>query len=188
MENINSGIRKNGVIYGVILGVILLILGISLYYYKTRLTESFFMIAVGGDYIQWLLRLALAILFCYNLRKKIGGYWTVKQATTGIFIMFMIAYAVQFVGRNLLFEKVIDRNTVIKTHTAFTNASQRLLKEDRNVTKFNERQKKIDENYPTTQKNISISEIIMGFLMAIIFIFVISLAFAAGFRKELIYI
>ncbi|MDO3627707.1 DUF4199 domain-containing protein [Mucilaginibacter sp. BT774] len=188
MEKINSVIRRNGIIYGVILGVILLILGISLYYYKTKFTESFFMIAVGGDYIQWLFRVGLAILFCYNLRKKIGGYWSVRQATAGIFIMFMVAYVIQFVGRDLLFEKVIDKNTVINTHTAFTNASQRLLKEDGNVAKFNERQKKIDENYPTVQKNVSISEAIIGFLMAIIFIFIISLAFAAGFRRELVYI
>ncbi|HTD41856.1 MAG TPA: DUF4199 domain-containing protein [Mucilaginibacter sp.] len=188
MVNINSTIRKNGVIYGVVLGIVLLILGIFLYYYKTRFTESFFMIAVGGDYIQWLLRLGLAILFCYNLRKKIGGYWTVRQATAGIFVMFMVAYAIQFVGRDLLFEKVIDKNTVVNTHTAFTNASQRLFKEDGNAAKFNERQKKIDENYPMTQKNVSISETIMGFLMAVIFIFVISLLFAAGFKKELVYI
>jgi hypothetical protein len=63
-----------------------------------------------------------------------------------------------------------------------------LLKEDGNEAKFNERQKKIDEAYPLAQKNVSISEAIVGFLMAIIFIFVISLAFAAGFRRELVYI
>jgi len=188
MDNINLIIRKNGIIYGVVLGIILLVLGVSLYYYKTRLTESFFMIAVGGDYIQWLLRVGLAILFCYNLRKKIGGYWSVRQATAGIFVMFMVAYVVQFAGRDLLFEKVIDKNTVINTRAAFTNASQRLLKEDGNEAKFNERQKKIDEAYPLAQKNVSISEAIVGFLMAIIFIFVISLAFAAGFRRELVYI
>jgi hypothetical protein len=187
MENINSVIKRKGVIHGIYFGILLLILGIFLYYYKTQLTESFFMIAVGADYIMWLVRAILAALFCYTLRIKIGGYWNVRQATTGIFIMFLVTYAIQFVGRDLVFEKVIDKNVAINTHNSFTNANQKLFKENSDLAHFKERQKKIDETYPLTQKRPSIYESVISLLMAIIFIFVISLLFAAVFKRELIY-
>lgn len=187
MENINPVIKRKGVIHGIYFGILLLILGVFLYYYKTQLTESFFMIAVGADYIMWLVRAILAALFCYSLRIKIGGYWNVRQATTGIFIMFLITYAIQFVGRDLLFEKVIDKNVAMNTRNSFTNANRKLFKQDGDLARFKARQTKIDETYPLTQKRASIYQNIISLLIAVIFIFVISLLFAAVFKRELIY-
>jgi Ca2+/H+ antiporter len=184
MDKINLEIRNKGAIYGVGLGFILLVLGLFLYYYKTKLTESFFMIAVGGDYILWLLRLLIAALFCFNLRKKIGGYWTVRQATTGIFIMFIVAYAIQLMGRDVLFEKVIDQNAVINTRNAFKAANLKIFKEDADSKFFKEREKKIDERYPIQQKDVSIPNIMMTFLTDIILMFAVSLIFASLFKRD----
>ncbi|MGZ3766863.1 MAG: DUF4199 family protein [Mucilaginibacter sp.] len=187
MGDLDFLIKRKGAIYGLGLGAILLVLSLFLYYYKIKLTESFFMIAVGGDYIVWLLRGLIAALFCYSLRRKIGGYWTVRQATGGIFIMFIVTYAIQFIGNDIVFEKIIDKNVSINIRNAFENANKRLVKENKDFLIFKDREKKIDEKYPLIQKSVSISENIMRLLMAVIFIFIISLVFAGIFKRELIY-
>lgn len=184
MADLNLIIRRKAIIYGVVLGLILLIFGLLLYYYKTKFTESFFMIAVGGDYIFWVLRLLLAAFYCFTLRKNIGGYWTVRQATAGIFVMFIIAYVVQYVGRDLLFEKVLEKNAVVNTRSAFNSANQKAFKEDGNLALFKEREKKIDERYPVKQQNTSASNIMVILLIDIILMFVVSLIFASLFKRE----
>ncbi len=185
MENINPLIKKYGIVYGIKLGLILLTLSIGSYYYITKIAESFFVIAVVAKFVLWLLSMLMIALFCFDFRKKIGGYRNIRQATTGIFIMFIVAYSVQFIGKDILFEKVIDKNVQINTRNAHKNANSKLLKEDADIAHYKERDKKIDEQYPQIQKETTLSEKIVGVLITIIFAFVISFIFGSLFKKEI---
>ncbi|MDB5154412.1 MAG: hypothetical protein JWR54_3163 [Mucilaginibacter sp.] len=186
MGNINSIIRKKGAVTGIYLGLVLLLLNLALYYYTTRLTESFFMIAIGSNIIILILEIGATVWLCNTLRNKVGGYWTFKQAVTGIFMMFVVAYAIQIAGYDNLFAKVIDKNVSTNIHNAWVNANLKALKKGEDPKIVKHRGEVIDSNYNNQQKSgtINLSYIIQNILITIILGFVISLIFAALFKRD----
>jgi len=184
MENLNQQIRKNAITSGLILGLITLVLGIFSFYFITGMTTSFAMIIGAPIIFSIIIPIVMVILFCIDMRKKIGGYWIFKQAVTGIFIMFLVAYAVQTVGMNFIFAKVIEPNMVQKTQDAMTNATTAMLEKtgaDQATidSKIADVQKQFD-----SQKNVSIAKTIEGIAISIILMFVVALIFAAIFKKD----
>src|ERR1700733_7050051 len=99
--------------YGIALGFILLALGIFSYYLITRVTTSPVLFVAIPIFFSLFIPIFLTVFFCFNGRKKLGGYWTFKQATTGIFIMFLVAYLIQFIGKDIVFNKFIEPNNVV---------------------------------------------------------------------------
>ncbi len=106
--NAKSLAVKNGLIWAAINIAIFLVV----YYVKADLMGSF---AFTG--IQMLVGIGLAVYFCIDMRKQIGGYWSFKEALSNIFIMFFVQalvvyfftviFANQFVNNKKLM-KVID--------------------------------------------------------------------------------
>jgi hypothetical protein len=187
MDNLEKRIKTNGVISGLLLGVILTALSIFSYYFITAITNSPVLFVVGPIILSVFIPIFVVVLFCFNFRKKIGGYWTFRQATTGIFIMFLAAYLVQFAGKNLLFDKVIEPNNVQMTQNAAINAKVAILKQrntDQKVIDKNVAELKTDFNQ---QKNLTIGNTIQGIVFSILFVFLFSLIFASLFKKEPLY-
>jgi hypothetical protein len=126
----------------------------------------------------------VAIFLIIGLRKEIGGFWVFKQAVTGIFIMFFVANLLSFIGRDLLFAKVIEPNMVENMKTAMVNSVSAML--EQSGQEQSEIDKKIDEinQQFEKQKNPTIGSIIQSQLIAIIFLFVMALIFGAIFKRD----
>lgn len=184
MDNIEQKIKINGLQNGVLLGSILLCLSIFSFYFITSLTKSFSLILFGPIVFTFVIPVIMVSLLCFYFRKKVGNFWTFKQATTGIFIMFLTAYAIQIIGRDLIFAKLIEPDMVKKTQVAFINASTSLK------SRAGADQKQIDQNIAEIKKgfneqsNVTTAKFIQGLTISVIFIFVFALIFAALFKKE----
>ncbi|MEO8884828.1 MAG: DUF4199 domain-containing protein, partial [Mucilaginibacter sp.] len=145
MENLDSEIKKNALNNGLLLGVIMLILGIVTFYIMISMESALGVIAVPIIF-SVILPIAVTIFFTIDLRKKIGGFWDFKQATTGIFIMCIVSFAIQTVGRDLLFAKFIEPDMAQKTQDAVVKATTAMME------KSGAPQEKIDKQIESTQK------------------------------------
>jgi hypothetical protein len=181
---LDSKIKKQGVINGLLLGVIQFALAVLSFYFMISIAQSAVLITAGATIFSYVLPLISAVILCFSLRKKIGGLWTMRQATTGIFIMFLVSYLVLFISRDQIFARVIEPNMVQKTEQAMTNALIK-LKADKGVNG-----KEVDQKISDLKKelrsgeNVSIGRQIQSFGITIIFLFVLSLIFAAFFKRE----
>ena len=98
MENLNKQAINNGVI----LGLLSLAVQIIIYYaFPSVIGSITFSIGLS------LFSLALYIFFTLDLRKKIGGLWTFKDALKGIFVMSLIGNLISTVS-NFIFFKFIE--------------------------------------------------------------------------------
>ena len=184
MENLDSSIKKNALNDGLILGVISFVLGLITFYGIISAGTSLWLVVALPILLSVIVPIALAVYFCLNLRKKIGGYWNFRQATTGIFIMFIVAYGVQTIGRDLLFVKLVEPDMAQKTQDAVVRSSTALME------KADTPQEKIDESIANTekqfesQKNPTFGSIAQGIGTSIIFVFVLALIFGAFFKRN----
>jgi len=183
-KTLNTSIRSKALNNGLILGCILFVLSIFVFYLITSIANSVWMISFAPLVFSVILPIIAAVFLCIDLRKKLGGYWTLRQATTGIFIMFILAYAVQAIGRDLIFAKLIEPDMVQKTETAIVNSTSAMmeksgLQQDEIDKKTETIEKQFDE-----QKNQSAGKIIQGIAINIVLIFAVSLIFAAILKKE----
>jgi hypothetical protein len=169
--------------YGIVLGFILLAFDISSYYIITRITTSPVLFVAVPIFFSLFIPIFLTVFFCFNGRKKLGGYWTFKQATTGIFIMFLVAYLIQFIGKDIIFNKFIEPNNVVNTQNAAVAAKTALMRQRGNA------QKVIDSSIAdmkrdfAAQQNTTIGSTIQGIIFSILFIFLFALIFGSLFKK-----
>jgi hypothetical protein len=187
-EEMNSVLKKQGIINGVLLGILFAALSIFNFYYLTVMVTSPILIVVGyHTFFPIILPLAIAVYFILKLRAKVGGYWNFKQAVRGIFIILLAAYFTQFIVKDMLFVKLVEPNMLYKSEHALLNASKADFKR-RNVS-----QKDIDQKITEIESNlvgkkqITIGEQIQAIGITIIFLFVLALMFAGFFKRELLY-
>ena len=130
-----------------------------------------------------LLALALYIYFTLDLRKKIGGYWNFKSALKGIFLMAFVAGLFGMVF-NFVFYKFVEPDAFEKisgyvtegTTKTFENLGMEQDKIDEAVEKQLEAMK---GQFDPTAKDLA-----KNFGIAILIEFIMSLIFAAIFKKE----
>src|ERR1700761_1108941 len=121
-KEIDKNIRTVYIQYGVVLGIVYLALTIASYYVITSGVRSPFVFVGAPVFFRLFVPVLLTLFLGFSGRKKIGGLWTFKQATTGIFIMFLVAFLIQFIGKDVLFDRVIAPDSVQKTQIAAINA------------------------------------------------------------------
>jgi hypothetical protein len=184
MDNLEQRIKINGIKSGVFLGFILTALSIFSYYLITAISTSPVIFVAGPIVFAIFLPIFAVVLFCFNNRKKIGGFWSFKQATTGIFIMLLTAYLIQFAGRDIIFNKFVEPESTQKTETAAINAKMVILKQqhaDQNL---------VDKNIVALKKDFdekssaSVGDTIQGMIFSILFIFLFALIFASLFKRD----
>jgi hypothetical protein len=169
--------------YGIMLGLILLALSILSYYLITRATTSPVLFVAIPIFFSLFIPIVLTVFFCFNGRRKLGGYLTFKQATTGIFIMFLIAYIIQFIGKDIVFNKFIEPNNIVNTQNAAIKAKTALMKQRLDAQKvignsINEMKKDF-----AIQQKTTIGSTIQGIIFSILFIFLFALVFGSLFKK-----
>jgi hypothetical protein len=148
------------------------------------MTSSMVMIILVPILLSFVIPITLVIALCFDLRKKIGGYWNLRQATTGIFIMFFTAYVIQYVGKDLIFAKLIEPHMVEKTEEAMIAATTTMMeKAGTEQTQIDEQEAKIRKEFDD-QKTMTVGKVISGIAIAIVLMFVLALVFGAMFKKE----
>jgi hypothetical protein len=184
MEDLQQKIKSNSLKSGLLLGAILLVLSIFSFYMITGMASSLLTIILVPIVFSIIIPIGIVILFCFDLRKKIGGYWNLRQATTAIFIMFFAAYVIQYVGRDLIFAKLIEPNMVQKTQDVMVEATISMMEKNGvDQTQIDEKKAEIEKQF-NDQKNVTIGKIIQGIVISIILMFVLALVFGAMFKKE----
>ena len=169
--------------YGIALGLILLALSISSYYLITKITTSPVLFVAVPIFFSLFIPILLTVFFCFNGRKKLGGYWTFKQATTGVFIMFFVAYLIQFAGKDILFNKVIEPNNMVITQHAAIAAKTALMKQRGDTPQV------IDNSIAEMKKDFALQQkttiggTIQGVVFSILFVFLFALIFGSLFKK-----
>ncbi|MDB5149697.1 MAG: hypothetical protein JWQ57_3717 [Mucilaginibacter sp.] len=185
-EETDKKIKKQGLINGIFLGLVISAISIIYFYFMVTVAKSALAISLGSMVFSYLLPLGVAVLFSLNLRAKIGGVWTMRQAATGIFIMFFVSYLMAFIIKDQVFAKVIEPNMVQKTETAMVNALNKLKDETTKPEEKKEADAKILEMKKAinAERSVTIGQQIQAFGISIIFLFVLSIIFASFFKKE----
>jgi hypothetical protein len=175
METLN----KHAINNGVILGILSVALQIIIYYAAPSIIGSF-----TFSIVLTIFSLLIYIFFTIDLKKKIGGFWSFKEALKGIFIMSLVGNALSSVV-NFAFFKFIETDAFEKL--APTIEQQAVA----NLEKFGVTdQKAIDaavEQALAQVKSIyqpDLKSFAISFATIIIVGFIMSLIFAAIFKKE----
>ena len=182
MNDIEKKIKTNGLKSGLILGLIITALSIASYYLITTTSSPF--VFVGAPVIfSVFIPIFCVIFLSFKARTNVGGYWTFKQAVTGIFIMFLVAFIFNYLGKEIIFNKFIEPDNTTKVQTAAVNAKIAILKERHSS------QALIDQNVAELKKDFSqpsasIGNALTGIVISIIFVFILALIFGALFKKD----
>jgi hypothetical protein len=183
MENVDQQIRKNAITSGLIYGIIVLVLSILSFYFITTMTTSFVLMLVSPIVFSIAIPLLIIVFLCLDLRKKIGGFWSFKQATTGAFIILFTAFLVSTIGKDVLFMKFIEPNMVEKTQDAMMGATRSLMeKSGSDQSQIDEKMADVKKQFDA-QKNLSAGKIIQGYAITILLLFAFALILGAVFRR-----
>lgn len=186
MNELENKIRINGVKFGLVLGVIVTVLSLISYYFVIS-TQSPALFVAAPIFFSVFIPIFCVVFLCFTARKSIGGYWSFKQATTGIFVMFLVAYLIQFIAKDIVFDKVIEPTSSQKTALAAINAKQKIMQEKGMSSQA------IDQETGKLKKDLqqishtTIGGTIQGFVISILFVFLFALIFAALFKRDPVY-
>jgi hypothetical protein len=175
MESTSNKLAINN---GLFIGGISAVLNILIYYIYPQMMGN----TIYGIFMM-LIASGLYIFFTIDLRKKIGGFWSFKEALKGIFLMSFIAGLLStFV--NFVFYKFIEPG-------AFEQISG-IITENLTVTyeKLGMDQDTIDKTIEKvlesmkSQFNPSFVDLLKTLGLGVLIQFIMSLIFAAIFKKE----
>lgn len=178
LDNLKPEAAKNGLI----LGLITLVLGVISAYVLVKATSmwAIFLVPIG---IGFIIPVILAVFLSLDLRKKIGGYWNLRQATSGIFIMFLASYIIS-TGGNFVFTKLIEPTMSSQIQSSVTNATSSMMR-GQGVDEATIEKKEAEMAAQFAKKESgTITQTIQGHLIAVIIIFVVALLFGAIFKKS----
>ncbi|WP_207425629.1 DUF4199 domain-containing protein [Pedobacter sp. SYSU D00535] len=182
MQFSKAALQKKAAVNGLIFGAIQLVVAIiSLYILAS--TDSAAVILSFPLLLSLLLPLGIAVYFCLNLRKSIGGYWSLREATSGIFIMFVVAYFLYSLG-TYAFTKTVNPgvNTAVKENVIKVTSSM-MERQGMATEQIDEKVEQIRESMDE-EAAPGAGKLIQGIVVSIIVIFVVSLIFAAIFKRE----
>jgi len=177
-ETIAPNAKKIAVNNALIWAVINIIIFLLIYYAAPSLMGNF---AYG--LIQLAIGIGLAIYFTIDLRKKIGGYWSFREALSNIFVMFIVQVVVVTLF-TIAFAKWIEPSYADTMREITLNATTRMAET------LTSDQDQIDKIIEEAEKNIEkqvnpgFMDVVQGLAMAAIFYFIGALIFAAIFKRE----
>jgi len=165
---------NNALIWALINIVIFLLV----YYASPSLMGNF-----AYAFIQMAVGIGLAVYFTLDLRKKVGGYWSFREALGHIFLMFIVQVVVVTLFTTA-FAKWIEPGYADTMREISLNAATRMAET------FSSDQEQIDKVIEEAEKNIEkqvnpgLMDVIKGLAIAAIFYFIGALIFAAIFKRN----
>ena len=178
MESNLEDLNKLAITNGLIIGVLSTVLGILTYYVAPSLMGSTFY-GIG----LMLVSLGFYIFFTLDLRKKIGGYWNFKTALKGIFLMAFTAGLLGILF-NFVFYKFVEPGAFEKISghisAGLTSTLENLGMQQEQIDEAVEKQLETMKG----QFDPTFTDLARNFGIAILVQFIMSLIFAAIFKKE----
>ncbi len=174
LQNLNKAASINGITIGILSTAI----GVVTFYMFPSLLGS---ISFGIGTL--VISLVIYVFFTLDLRKKIGGFWDFREALKGIFLMAFIAGLLYSVV-NFAFYKFVEPNAYDKIsgymEAGMTKTLENMgMDQDQIDEAISKQSEGIKAQYDPTPmqffKNIGVAVIVQ---------FVMSLIFAAIFKKE----
>lgn len=174
-------VKKEGVKYGIYLGIISLVISIVSMYVLVNSTDFKTGSMVTGAF-SFVLMIALSAYFAVLLRRVAGGFWNFSQALKGIFVMLATTVIVSTVGgalfnfvnpepQQIVFDKTI--NFTIETMESI-GADDDLI--DKQVADLEKQRDELRE--------FSIGQNLKGLGVALIMYFIFALILAAILKRE----
>lgn len=178
-ENAPVNAKKVALTSGLIWAAISIFILLATYYAMPSLLDNY-----TYGILVFLISIGLGIYFTLDLRKKIGGYWSFKEALSNIFIMFFVQYMVYtlFV---LAYGKWVEPAYVDHMREVSLNASTEMAERFGGGN-----QEVIDQMIAETEKQVekslnpSIADFAQSAGIAVILYFIGALIFAAIFKRE----
>lgn len=87
--------------------------------FATRILVAYFIIYFAGGFmtmslfsifVKIIIPFIIVLILINDLRKEDGGYWSFKQATKNVFILFLISILINFLSFDIIYTKIIDPN------------------------------------------------------------------------------
>lgn len=172
-----------GATYGVLLGVVILALHIVSYLLMVELNTPLWVTAFSPLLFTNVLPIVAAVLLCLRLRQKIGGYWHLRQAASGVFVMFLTSYLIFFFGF-LLFSKVIEPATDLNLENKI-EATKAAIRQQQGTSfqHIQEETKGLRKDYNSRQ-NSGVWGFVQSFGIVVVLLFIASLIFGALFKND----
>jgi len=170
--------KKLALTNGLIWAVINIALFLVVYYVKPDLMGSF--VFMGLSIV---IGIALAVYFCSDLRKKVGGYWSFKEALGAIFLMFFTQALIVFFF-TILFGKVLEPEYAVKMKEISEKTATQMFE------KMGADQETVDKAMVDMEKswesqfNPGLTDILKSIAFIAIGYFIGALIFAAIFKKS----
>lgn len=183
MQDLDRQIRIKGATYGAVLGVVILALHIISYLLMVKVSTPFWVTAFSPLLFTNVLPIVAAVLLCLKLRQKIGGYWHLRQAASGIFVMFLTSYLIFFFGF-LLFSKVIEPATDLNLENKI-ESTKAAIRQQQGVSlqHIREETKGLRKDFNSRQ-NSGVLGFVESFGIVVVLLFIASLIFGALFKNE----
>lgn len=174
LENLNKAAANNGLV----IGILSAILGIVTYYVAPALFGSMWF-GIGN----MIFLLVVYIFFTIDLRKKVGGYWSFRQAFKGIFIMAFVAGLLLAVV-NYVFYQFVEPDAFSRisgyVEEGATKTFETLgMDEDQIETAVSEQLKGMKSQFDPTPMDL-----LKNLGIALLVEVIMSLIFAAIFKRE----
>jgi len=183
MEDLNAAVRKQGALRGLLFGGIMLLIDVLKLYYLAYAAKSPMVTFILLYPVYYILLFALSLLFISNLRNKIGRYWSLKQAITGIFIMLIVSSLIWNNGVTL-FSGKINPTIAEKAHIGLVEMRREAMQSQ------NQPAAKIDKEIMDMNKNfagssdITIGSFIQSLGISVILVFAVAALLGILFRRE----
>jgi len=135
------------------------------------------------SFITMAIGIGLAIYFTIDLRKKIGGYWSFREALGNIFLMFFVQVVI-YTAFTTAFAKWIEPEYANMMREVALNATTEMAEA------FSSDQEAIDEMIAEAEKSVEkqvnpgFMDFVQGLAIAAIFYFIGALIFAAIFKRD----
>jgi hypothetical protein len=178
MELTKQNLNKEASTNGIIVGILSLVVGIVVYYAAPSLLGS-----IGFGIGSMVVSILIYVFFTIDLRKKIGGFWNFREALKGIFLMAFVAGLLYSVV-NYAFYNFVEPQAYEKVAGYMEAGTSKTLEnmgmeQDQIDEAISKQMEGIKEQY-----NPTVGQFFKNLGIAVLVQFVMSLIFAAIFKKE----
>lgn len=173
--------KKKSISYGVILGVISLLVSIiSLYILKSA--TSLFVSSAISIALNYVLFVVIACVFANSLRKYVGGYWDFSTALKNIYIMLAISAIISIIGTSLFNFAMpqVQEESINNTMNLTIESLEKMGTNDEQIDSMVAMLEETKEQAGT----ISFGQILKGLGVSLIAYFILALVLAAIFKRE----
>ena len=184
MQYSNSTLRLSGIKYGLLLGILLLVISIAAVYYTAYINTSVVALVIALFLTKYPLQILFGLGFAVLLKRSIGNYWSLKQATTGIFFMFYTALVIAYFGFNVVFVHLLHPAAVLEANK-HTVQSFRQAQQHNGVppSEINKRATELQRNL-NAGMHITVGNVVTYLLLGVVFAFIAAFIFGVLLKRE----